>query len=177
MLCLLLFALWKLNREPGIEVEFAGHSRGVGGYPGRSATYGECFWDDGTYYKGEWKKGQLAGAAWVMTGRGVMQFADGRRYEGELVRARFSGQGALYYKGRKTYEGGWKDGRRHGKGVSYEGEAGQDTVMGRWEGGKRVVRYFRPGESPAPKPTVGAARPTTKFSRTGRKSPRKKILR
>lgn len=62
-------------------------------------------------------------------GKGIMKWADGRKYEGELKNGRENGKGVFVWKDGTRYEGTFEDGAISGKGVmtskdgkKYEGE-------------------------------------------------------
>lgn len=60
-------------------------------------------------YEGEWVDD-------MMTGRGFMVWADGRRYDGEWYENRCNGRGVLTYKDGRRYEGEYKLDKMHGRG-------------------------------------------------------------
>ena len=43
-----------------------------------------------------------------------------KRYEGNFKNGKFHGKGILYYlNGKKHYEGNWENSKKHGKGIQY----------------------------------------------------------
>ena len=52
-----------------------------------------------------------------MHGRGVLDWANGLRYEGELRDGKQHGQGTLTQATGARYVGGWREGRPHGQGT------------------------------------------------------------
>jgi len=98
----------------------------------------------GRWYEGEWKHGRWTGTGRLSNGdgdlyegelrndhkhgKGTMRFADGRVFVGEYVNGQMT-DGKMIYQDGSTYEGGWADGMRHGRGKCvftdesiYEGE-------------------------------------------------------
>ncbi|MCS6996893.1 MAG: hypothetical protein NZ533_08085 [Casimicrobiaceae bacterium] len=93
-----------------------------------------------------------------VSGRGRVEYADGGRYEGDIVRGRKEGRGIYRWPSGMRYEGEWLADRPHGHGLLtypngdvYEGslvageregtgtlrEAGGDTYTGNWQAGRR----------------------------------------
>ena len=52
-----------------------------------------------------------------LNGQGIMQWADGRSYEGQWKDDKYNGQGTLKWTDGKSYEGEFKDGKKHGQGT------------------------------------------------------------
>lgn len=52
-----------------------------------------------------------------MEGRGVFEWPDGRKYEGQYVDDKKEGQGNFFWPDGRVYQGGWKNGKQHGIGV------------------------------------------------------------
>ncbi|EED96197.1 predicted protein, partial [Thalassiosira pseudonana CCMP1335] len=103
----------------------------------RQATYR---WADGDSYKGQWKNGERNGkgafqtslgadngdwgsykggfdARGKRTGHGVMTYESNSVYDGEFVDDVYSGEGNYRWSDGDSYQGQWKDGERHGKGI------------------------------------------------------------
>lgn len=74
-------------------------------------------YDSGTYIK----KGSFTYTAKFLNnipeGNTVIQYDDGAKYVGSLHNGFFDGYGKMNYKGGLIYEGEWKQGYRHGKGI------------------------------------------------------------
>jgi len=100
-------------------------------------------YDSGATYDGEVLNGKRHG-------HGIYRWADGDRYEGEFVNNQRTGYGKFerYSNSQQTapfcdliYEGQWKDGEKHGKGVEkhYMPGVNQDVTVyeGEWVNGKR----------------------------------------
>jgi hypothetical protein len=87
----------------------------------------------------------------VWEGVGIISFDDGAEYRGFIKNQVFNGKGRLRHQNGDVYQGEWKDGKAHGRGVFiqsqikqlYEGEWREDEMHGQgvevWEGGK--MRY------------------------------------
>jgi len=58
------------------------------------------------------------------------------RYKGDIVEGKKEGFGKYVYVNGATYEGEWKDGKRHGKGIFIPADGG-DVYDGQWKNGKR----------------------------------------
>mgnify|MGYP003339664306 CR=1 FL=1 len=65
-------------------------------------------------------------------GNGVLQYADGRRYEGMFRDGMRSGRGTLTYPNGIKYVGDWAKDRPNGRGIL---TAGTDTYSGGWVDG------------------------------------------
>lgn len=91
---------------------------------------GTGIWKNGTYYEGEWEKGEKHG-------RGVYQFPQGERYEGEFVRNRREGQGTYLWKNGDVYTGGWLNDLREGEGI-IRNKDGKVIKRGIWKADKVV---------------------------------------
>lgn len=143
LLCSVLGSLWMLENEPGMVVKNRDNICRVGGYCDKPANYGECFWSDGTYYKGTWQRADGIHPGWVLTGVGTVQTQDGYRYEGRMKRKRPYGKGKLYYLGKLQYDGGWRNGEKHGEGIAYLylNHGRVKVERGVWRTGKMVRRY------------------------------------
>lgn len=81
------------------------------------------------------KKISLKG--WVDEGdRGTYIYANGERYEGELVGGHKEGQGCYFYNNGNLYFGEWKKDKKHGKG-RYEHCQTGDVYEGEWYMGEK----------------------------------------
>ncbi len=71
-----------------------------------------------------------------MHGRGVVTWADGRRYNGEYFDDKKQGFGVFTWPDGRKYEGAWFNGKQHGIGtyLTTKGE----LKKGEWADGKRV---------------------------------------
>jgi len=116
---------------------------------------------DGSYYEGQFRhfkrdgKGKLVMSAdgveyyegqfarEAMDGFGIRKWRDGSYYEGQWSAGRKDGEGRFVdATSNRTYDGNWKDGRRHGRGFQIF-ENG-DKYDGRWANGMQhgSGRYF-----------------------------------
>lgn len=71
-----------------------------------------------------------------MHGHGRIEWADGRKYEGQYENDKKHGTGTFYWADGRKYEGGWKNGKQHGKGEYYQ--ANGEKKLGEWVEGKRI---------------------------------------
>jgi hypothetical protein len=63
---------------------------------------------DGSYYEGEFDKGEISG-------HGFRFFASSRNvYSGEFLMGEMHGQGVMRYADGSTYEGEWENNKRQG---------------------------------------------------------------
>ena len=122
---------------------------------------GTMYYSDGTVYVGEWKNDNIYG-------KGIMKYEDETQYEG-IWEDKFTGKGIIYYadenvyegewgeklrqpngEGKMTYtsmnasyEGGWKNGLKHGYGILYFGD--EKSYEGEWlddkKNGKGSIIY------------------------------------
>ena len=83
-----------------------------------------------------------AGAAFTWTGacesgfasgRGVLNWANGSRYDGEMKQGRQDGQGVFVSPGGNRYEGAWRDGKPNGPGTMTRADG--QTFRGSWTNG------------------------------------------
>lgn len=79
---------------------------------GKANGEGHLLRTDGSVYKGHFSED-------CMSGHGCMQWKDGVEYVGQFVTNRREGTGKMKWtSGRwKSYEGGWRDGKQHGRGT------------------------------------------------------------
>lgn len=74
-----------------------------------SAGHGKLLMADGSYYEGEFDKGEI-------NGHGYRFFALSRNvYSGEFHMGEINGQGVMRYANGSTYEGEWENNKRHGR--------------------------------------------------------------
>lgn len=65
--------------------------------------------NDGSYYNGEFKNGEIEG-------NGVRYFGlSGNKYTGSFYKGELQGQGIMEYKNGSVYEGSWENNKRQGK--------------------------------------------------------------
>ena len=106
-------------------------------------------YSDGSFYMGDFKEGQ-------MTGKCKFIFKDGGIYNGEVINGMATGKGKYTYKNsNKTYEGDFKNNKKHGKGTlvlekyTYTGKFrdGQMSGPGQlvWNDGKKLIGNFDKG--------------------------------
>lgn len=51
-----------------------------------------------------------------MHGKGVLEWNDGRKYDGDFINNKFDGEGKYFYRNGNIYTGPFKQGKKHGKG-------------------------------------------------------------
>lgn len=92
---------------------------------GKYSGYGVHIYWNGDRYSGDFGQG-------LANGSGLMVFANGDNYNGEWKAGKMDGRGTLVsFSTNNKYAGGFKDGRRHGAGVTtwQAAEAGEDLCM------------------------------------------------
>jgi len=89
---------------------------------------GSLLLTDGTQITGDWQAGKPHGTASVVAPDGMMT------YEGEFRDGRRHGLGKQIYASGDVYDGGWENGRQHGRGV-YHFTNG-DKYYGIWKEGR-----------------------------------------
>ena len=73
----------------------------------------EYIWDDGSYYKGEFKNK-------LPDGKGTKYYKNRNiMYEGEFIKGKFEGKGKYIYDNGDYFIGEYKNGLRNGKGIGY----------------------------------------------------------
>jgi len=83
----------------------------------------ECFYPDGSEYKGEMRGGQRHG-------QGFYRFVNGEEYRGQWKDDQTNGKGCRIFPSGNRYEGEEKNGKRHGFGIcSY---SNGDSFQGQW---------------------------------------------
>ena len=97
-------------------------------HAGTERTYRTIRYANGDRYEGEVMGGALHG-------RGTYTWMDGDRYQGEWRDGRRHGRGTYFWADGNVYEGDWRNGRRHGLGT-YTWADG-DRLQGRWRDGRR----------------------------------------
>lgn len=119
---------------------------------GKKHGLGKFLMNDGSYYNGEFKNGEIEG-------NGVRYFGlSGNKYTGSFYKGELQGQGIMEYKNGSVYEGSWENNKRQGHGIlkekdgySYDGNFHQhkkhgngtqhykngDIYTGDWIQGKR----------------------------------------
>ena len=70
------------------------------------------------------------------SGKGVLEWSDGSRYEGDVKNGMRNGQGRYIFANGDVYSGGWKDDKMHGKGI-YRSKNG-DMYEGDYMNGERT---------------------------------------
>lgn len=84
---------------------------------------GTVIYMNGDAYIGNWTANQRSG-------HGTMAYASGDTYTGSFAHNEREGQGKMVYAStNNVYEGGWKAGRRHGKGVMHFEVADEELAM------------------------------------------------
>jgi len=78
----------------------------------------------------------------TMSGLGVMRYVDGDLYKGEFYADRRHGQGeedVITAEGKTQYVGGWKDGKKHGRGMEVSYRDGKEIRHdGVWRNGVEI---------------------------------------
>ena len=85
--------------------------------------------ENGSTYKGEFNDSNQ------YHGYGFLLLENGRRYLGEFINDRPSGQGTLIHPGGESYEGEWRDGNQNGQGTLIY--PGGERYEGEWRDGSR----------------------------------------
>lgn len=89
--------------------------------------YGLYFFEDGGYYKGNWKDG-------IMNGKGEMLIIDQEKYVGEFKNGEYHGIGILAYPDGGSYQGNWSNGKKEGKGkIYYPPDSGIEYIEGEFK--------------------------------------------
>ena len=87
-------------------------------------------WEDGKYYKGEYKDNKP-------NGKGIKYYSNGNiLYEGNFINGKFDGKGKYYYDNGMYFIGEYKNGLRNGKGIQYY-KNGNILFEGDWIDDKR----------------------------------------
>ena len=97
-------------------------------HTGTERTYRTIRYANGDRYEGEVMGG-------TFHGRGTYTWVDGDRYQGEWRDGRRHGRGTYFWAEGNVYEGGWRNGRRHGLGTQTWADG--DRLQGRWRDGRR----------------------------------------
>jgi hypothetical protein len=121
---------WPRQRSGTVTLDMLGHEHYVGSVRAhRAHGKGRMVYLNGDRYEGTFALGQRHG-------RGTMEYANGDTYEGEWARDVQEGRGR-YVDGatQNVYEGGWRENRRHGEGVTHWKRAEEGEKMCRvcWE--------------------------------------------
>jgi hypothetical protein len=66
-----------------------------------------------------------------MEGKGVEQWADGRRYEGDFKAGKKDGEGTFEWPNGSKYVGSWRYGKQHGIGIWISHESNRSEVTKR----------------------------------------------
>jgi hypothetical protein len=84
-------------------------------------------YDNGRVYEGTWEED-------LRNGKGFERYANGNRYEGDFEAGKAHGKGFYKWANGEYYDGEWKNGQKDGYGEwwSHEGE----TYVGEWKEGK-----------------------------------------
>ena len=72
-----------------------------------------------------------------MNGKGVFEWPDGRKYEGEYKNDKKEGHGVFTWPDGRQYDGNWKNGRQDGEGKFYNPK-NKKWKKGIWKEGKRI---------------------------------------
>ena len=92
-----------------------------------------------------------------MTGKCKFVFQGGGIYNGEVINGVATGKGKYIYKNpEKTYEGDFKNNKKHGNGVlvtekyTYDGQFADGQMNGKgtlkWKDGKKLIGEFKDGK-------------------------------
>ena len=71
-----------------------------------------------------------------MHGKGVYEWKDGRKYEGEYFMDEKHGHGKYFWHDGRIYDGNWANGKQHGEGIYILSDG--NRKLGVWEYGKRT---------------------------------------
>lgn len=109
--------------------------------------YGECVYDSGATYKGEWVNDRRQG-------KGVFTYGCGDQYDGEWHEGKYHGKGTYSSKsGGDEYEGEWQADRCEGRGVYKYVESGDNYTGQVWTHGRPLDLL------PSPSPSRLALKP------------------
>jgi hypothetical protein len=114
---------WKSPK--GVDIIYIGDTDGE-----QPHGQGTGIWKNGTFYEGEWVKGEKHG-------KGLYQFPQGERYEGDFAHNRREGYGVYSWKNGDVYHGQWKNDLRDGEGLIRNKE-GKIIKRGIWKEDKIV---------------------------------------
>ena len=105
---------------------------------GEQSGKGVMTWTDGGKYEGNWSNG-------VRNGFGTHHYSNGRRYEGNWVNDKRNGTGKDFMPDGDRYEGNFVNGAYEGYGVYYWADGGR--YEGNWKNDKRngKGKYFNKG--------------------------------
>jgi hypothetical protein len=92
------------------------------------STDGFLDFDNGDRYAGQMLKG-------LPHGQGAYLFANGERYLGDFRKGAYNGQGLFAFSDGSRYLGQWKNGLFHGSGILY-GQSGKVKEEGEWVEGQ-----------------------------------------
>lgn len=92
------------------------------------STDGFLDFDNGDRYAGQMLKG-------VPHGQGAYLFANGERYLGDFRKGAYHGQGLFTFANGSRYLGQWNEGLFHGSGILY-GQSGEVKEEGEWNAGR-----------------------------------------
>lgn len=84
----------------------------------------------------EWQNHFLLLSKNTKIGKGITEWPDGKKYEGEYLDDKKHGFGIFCWENGKKYEGNWFNGKQHGKGKITLSNG--EVKVGVWEHGKRV---------------------------------------
>ncbi len=101
-------------------------------YFGKRNGKGTMVYKTGERYQGDWVNNN-------MEGKGQYSFGVAYRYVGEFSNGKFNGNGTLDTP-EGLYEGGFKDGKPHGKGTQKVFRT-QATLKGKWVNGKKEGKF------------------------------------
>ena len=99
--------------------------------------YGTYNWNDGTYYKGNFKDNNFHG-------KGVYEYKPGCWYEGDYVNGDIQGQGVFRWDTGALYIGGFKSDKKEGRGMFRKADG--CVLVGDWTADKKngVFWIFEP---------------------------------
>ncbi|CAK9063743.1 Phosphatidylinositol 4-phosphate 5-kinase 9 (AtPIP5K9) (1-phosphatidylinositol 4-phosphate kinase 9) (Diphosphoinositide kinase 9) (PtdIns(4)P-5-kinase 9), partial [Durusdinium trenchii] len=114
---------------------------------GRANGDGELIRTDNSVYRGQFVQD-------CMSGYGCMQWVDGVEYKGEFAANKRHGLGKMAWTSGKwmSYEGAWKDGVQHGRGILTDRNGG--AYVGHFVEGK--LDHWEKGKAPTSAPDTGS---------------------
>ena len=111
---------------------------------GKAEGKGICNFFNGDRYEGEWKDNKKEGKGVYYWNRSPWK---GDVFEGEWKNNKKEGKGIYYFSDGDFYEGNWKNGKQDGKGIYYYSDG--DIYDGEWKNGVKEgkgIHYFSNGD-------------------------------
>ena len=86
---------------------------------------------DGSMFEGTWHRGKITEGRFIT--------AEGSVYTGKFQNDLYTGEARMSYLTGASYEGYYRNGKRHGLGTQVNGEG--KVTLGRWENGELVEEF------------------------------------